>query len=169
MNFTDRLLFMSEAAAPFFEDHKFEIGDFFGARNHTCDNETFWKDGFGDEKDWELIMLDGAGELICETCTEDGDPNFIQNCGHEAYNSTFHVFRVNEILEMLQDHSKGSFEWNISKPIDMMSAIIERANTTKETYFNNFNSFEEFLLAFFMFVVHQRVWYNDRKKWEEAL
>ncbi|MCK4665605.1 hypothetical protein KAU33_02580 [Candidatus Dependentiae bacterium] len=169
MNFTNKFLFMSEAAAPFFENHEFEAGDYFGARSHICDNETFWKDTLGYKKDWKLVMSFRARELVCGICTEDCDPNYTQNCGHEAYISVFPVFRVDEILEMLQKCGKEPWEWNTSKPVDMMLAIIGRVNTTKETYFNDFKSFEELLLAFFMFVVHQRVWYNDRKKWMGAI
>ena len=169
MNPTDKLLEMSEAAMVFFENIEFKEGDMFGGRNHICDNEAFWKDTLGYKKNWKSVMLSGAGSLAYGICTEDYVPNYTLNCGHKAYTNTFHIFRVDEILKMLQDHGKEPWEWNTSKPIDMMLAIVGRANTTKEVYFNDFNSFEEFLLAFFMFVVHQKVWYNDKKTWTEAL
>ena len=176
MNLTDikltkKLLDMSEAAAPFFKDHEFKEGDFFGARNHTCDNETFWHSalpGLPDEKKWKPVMLAGAGKLVCGHVNDNVDsPIEMLACGHLKYETVFHVFRPFELLEMLHDSNEGYFneKWNVNEPLKMMLKIVTHSSESFKLYFYRFESFEEFMLAFYMLEVYSKLWDVTKGKW----
>ena len=167
-NPTEKLLKMSEAAAPFFKDIEFKEGDFFGGRNHTCDNETFWKDALPKNKNWKSVMLAGAGGLVCGVTKDIPDsPNQMLACGHWELENLFHIFKPCELVRMLHGSNKGYFneKWNADKPLRMMLNIVTCSNKSFESYFYGFKSFEEFMLAFYMLEVHLRLWDVTKGKW----
>jgi len=171
MNPTDKFLEMSEAASSFFEDCEFEKGDMYGGRTHTCNNENFWKNAFPDRKNWKSIMLARAGELVYGVTNDNGNPNYVVNCGHNEYETVFRLFRPCELLDMLNGHSGGYFTeyetWNVKDPVETMKRIVEYTSGKDKDrkYFGQFKSIEEFMLAFYMLEVHWFIWFDNGKTW----
>ena len=170
MNPTNDFLIMSEAASMLFKKHEFEEGEMFGARNHTCDNEHFWKTAYPMKDNWKSIMLSNAGELTHGICCEEGDPNFKVACGHKVYEKVFPLFRPGELLSMLYGFKDGYFSrtegvWKEKKPLEMLTRIAEYSNAFQKKYFSEFECFEEFMLAFYMLEVHALLWFPEKSEW----
>ena len=170
MNPTHDFLIMSEAASMLFKKHEFMEDDMYGARNHTCDNEYFWKSAYPRKDNWKSIMLSNAGKLTHGTCCKDGDPNFKVSCGHQVYEKVFPLFRPDELLLMLYGFKDGYFSrtegvWKEKKPLEMLTRIAEYANAFQKKYFSEFECFEEFVLAFYMLEVHALLWSPEKNEW----
>lgn len=166
---TDKFLEMSEAASSFFEDCDFEEGDMYGGRIHTCDNERFWKNALQGKKNWKSIMLADSGEVIYGITNDSDDPNTLLACGHQEYETVFHLFRPGELLDMLHGYKGGYFTecetWNVKNPLETMTKIAQYTSGTKKKYFSQFKSTEEFMLAFYMLEVHWYKWSDTGKMW----
>ena len=170
MNLTNDFLIMSEAASILFKKHVFEEDDMFGARKHTCNNEYFWKNACPGKNNWKSIMLSNAGELTYGVCYEEGDPNFKVSCGHQMYEKVFPLFRPGELLSMLYGFKDGYFSrtegvWKDKAPLEMLTRIAEYSNAFQKNYFDDFECFEEFVLAFYMLEVHALLWFPEKSNW----
>ena len=55
--------------------------------------------------------------------------------------------------------------WKDKNPLEMLTRITEYSNGFQKNYFDDFECFEEFMLAFYMLEVHALLWFPEKSEW----